>query len=155
MELDWCGIAYLINTMTYRPKLSVIMLGQYHFDSVVALETEIFCFFILFWNRIFLAESFIYVLCLRTTAVWHCMVTINTFWVELSWFELSWAELSWQAGGRPTTVITLKLHFNFDQFGIQDPAFPVRTTSFTLTEKILRYITVLRVLMLTRGLISD
>ena len=73
MELDWCGIAHLINTMTYRPKLSVIMLGQYHLNSVVALETQIFCFFILLWNRIFFAELLIYVLCLRTTVVCHCM----------------------------------------------------------------------------------
>ena len=72
------------------------MLGQYHFNSVVALETQIFCFFILLWNRIFLAELLIYVLCLRTTAVCHCMsyyvmVSINTFWVLRveTHFELS------------------------------------------------------------------
>ena len=75
------------------------MLGQYHFNSVVALETQIFCFFILLWNRIFLAELLIYVLCLRTTAVCHCMsyyvmVSINTFWVELSWVELKNHETS-------------------------------------------------------------
>ena len=45
--------------MLYRLKLSVVMLGQYHFDPVGTLEIQIFYFFILLWNNTFLEKLFI------------------------------------------------------------------------------------------------
>ena len=46
--------------MIYRLKLSVIMLGQYHFNPACALEAQVFYFFVLWLNSTFLAELFIW-----------------------------------------------------------------------------------------------